>query len=158
MIQRFSLHFQNTLTDMLFLKNSIQIIALECMVSTEQATNLYTMKPKILENDQLKAITIHLGNGASMAAVNENGESIDTTLGFRYHFVDWHGNQKWRYRSFCDFYMVEELGFFTRGENILNKESGMLYLGGSSDARDINEKCEQGDADAKLTLELYLQN
>ena len=31
----------------------------------------------------------------------------------------------------------------------------MLGLGGSSDARDINEKCEQGDADAKLTLELY---
>ncbi len=84
----------------------------------EQATNLYTMKPKkILKNDHLKAITIHLGNGASMAAVNENGESIDTTLGFGATLWIGDGNQKWRHRSFCDFLHGRRIRlFFTRGE------------------------------------------
>ena len=104
----------------------------------------------------MKAITIHLGNGASMAAVNENGESIDTTLGFGPLCGLVMGTRSGDIDPSVIFYMVEELGFSLQEvKNILNKESGMLGLGGSSDARDINEKCEQGDADAKLTLELY---
>ena len=43
---------------------------------------VYNEAKKILKNEELKAITIHLGNGASMAAIDKNGESIDTTLGF----------------------------------------------------------------------------
>ena len=87
----------------------------------------------------MKAITIHLGNGASMAAVNENGESIDTTLGFIYFIGLAMGTRSGDIDPSVIF-MVELGFFFTRGENILNKESGMLGLGGSSDARDINEK------------------
>ncbi len=117
---------------------------------------VYNEAKKILKNDHLKAITIHLGNGASMAAVNENGESIDTTLGFGPLCGLAMGTRSGDIDPSVIFYMVEELGFSLQEvKNILNKESGMLGLGGSSDARDINEKCEQGDADAKLTLELY---
>ena len=97
------------------------------MVSMEQATNLYTMKPKILKNDHLKAITIHLGNGASMAAVNENGESIDTTLGFGPLCGLAMGTRSGDIDPSVIFYMVEELGFSLQEvKNILNKESGML--------------------------------
>ena len=117
---------------------------------------VYNEAKKILKNEELKAITIHLGNGASMAAVNENGESIDTTLGFGPLCGLAMGTRSGDIDPSVIFYMVEELGFSLQEvKNILNKESGMLGVGGSSDARDINEKCEQGDADAKLTLELY---
>ena len=40
-------------------------------------------------------------------------------------------------------------------KNILYKESGMLGLSGSSDARDVAAKYEAGDSNAKLTFELY---
>ena len=117
---------------------------------------VYSEAKKFLKNDELKAITIHLGNGASMAAIDKDGKSIDTTLGFGPLCGLAMGTRSGDIDPSVIFYMVEELGFSLQEvKNILNKESGMLGLGGSSDARDINEKCEQGDADAKLTLELY---
>ena len=82
---------------------------------------VYNEAKKILKNDHLKAITIHLGNGASMAAVNENGESIDTTLGFGPLCGLAMGTRSGDIDPSVIFYMVEELGFSLQEvKNILN--------------------------------------
>jgi len=64
-----------------------------------------------------------------MAAVNENGESIDTTLGFGPLCGLAMGTRSGDIDPSVIFYMVEELGFSLQEvKNILNKESGMLVM------------------------------
>ena len=117
---------------------------------------VYSEAKKFLKNDELKAITIHLGNGASMAAIDKDGKSIDTTLGFGPLCGLAMGTRSGDIDPSVIFHMVEQLHIpLEQVKSILNKESGMLGIGGSSDARDIGEKYEQGDTDAKLTLDLY---
>ena len=117
---------------------------------------VYSEAKKFLKNDELKAITIHLGNGASMAAIDKDGKSIDTTLGFGPLCGLAMGTRSGDIDPSVIFHMVEQLNIpLEQVKSILNKESGMLGIGGSSDARDIGEKYEQGDTDAKLTLDLY---
>lgn len=117
---------------------------------------VYSEAKKHLQKNDLKAITIHLGNGASITAIDQDGKSKDTTLGFGPLCGLAMGTRSGDLDPSVIFYMVEELGLtLNQVKTILNKESGMLGLGGSSDARDIGDKYTQGDADAQLTLDLY---
>ncbi|MVN90848.1 acetate/propionate family kinase [Mucilaginibacter aquatilis] len=102
-----------------------------------------------------KLISIHLGNGCSMAAVN-NGQSVDTSMGFGPLSGLIMGTRSGDIDATVVFYLVNQLGYdIEQVSNLLNKRSGMLGLTGHSDMRDITAAIEQGDEQAKLAYNLY---
>lgn len=109
-----------------------------------------------LKNKQLKNVTIHLGNGSSMAAVNEEGKCIDTSMGLTPLDGLVMGTRSGSIDASVVFYLGEELAMpFAEVKQLLNKKSGMLGLAGSSDARDVSEKYHKNDPNAVLCYEMY---
>jgi acetate kinase len=99
-----------------------------------------------------KIITIHLGNGCSMAAIKD-GKSIDTTLGFAPMNGLIMGTRSGDVDQSVIFHLVNALGYSLDEVNtMLQKESGMLGLTGFSDLRDIQLQAEQGNAECQLAL------
>ncbi len=112
-----------------------------------------------LTNDDiknLKIITCHLGNGASVAAI-ENGKSVDTSMGLtpleglvmgtRCGDID---------PAIVSFLMNKKKMSIAEVNNIMNKKSGVLGISGvSSDFRDIEEAVKDGDCRAKLALDKF---
>jgi acetate kinase len=102
-----------------------------------------------------KFISIHLGNGCSMAAVN-NGQSVDTSMGFGPLSGLIMGTRSGDIDPTVIFYLVNQLGYdINQVSGLLNKRSGMLGLTGRSDMRDITAAIAQGDEQAKLAYDLY---
>ena len=107
-----------------------------------------------LQKPESKIITIHLGNGCSMAAIKD-GLPIDTSLGFGPANGLIMGTRAGDIDQSVVFYMQEHLGYsISEVNDILNKKSGMLGLTGFSDLRDIEEAAASGDATCKLALEM----
>ena len=106
-----------------------------------------------LELGYSKIITCHLGNGSSIAAV-VNGKSIDTSMGFTPLEGLIMGTRCGNVDPDVVTYIQEKEGFSpSEMSKVLNKKSGFLGLSGvSSDARDLNEAANEGNARAKLTL------
>lgn len=100
-------------------------------------------------------ITCHLGNGASITAI-QAGRSIDTSMGFTPLEGLMMGTRSGDLDPSIIFYL-EERGFdFHDLQNTLNKKSGLLGLSGiSSDLRDIEAAAEAGDCNAIEALETY---
>jgi acetate kinase len=108
-----------------------------------------------LGKSKSKFISIHLGNGCSMAAVN-NGQSVDTSMGFGPLSGLIMGTRSGDIDPTVVFYLVNQLGYdIDQVSNLLNKRSGMLGLTGQSDMRDITAAIEAGDDNAKLAYDLY---
>lgn len=117
---------------------------------------VYVEAKKYLNNPRLKAITIHLGNGSSMTAIDENGHSVDTSLGFGALCGLIMGTRSGDIDPAAIFHMMEEMGMsLAEVKDVLYKKSGMLGLAGSSDARDVRAKYNQGDKNAHLCYEMY---
>ncbi len=117
---------------------------------TKRAANLLG-KPL----DKLNIITIHLGNGASMAAI-KNGKSIDTTLGLTPLPGLVMGTRSGDIDPGVIFYLNETLGYSLADiKSLLNKESGLKGLAGNNDMRGVTERAEQGDKEANLAIEVY---
>lgn len=106
--------------------------------------------------EDIKIVTCHLGNGASVSAV-KNGKSIETTMGFtpleglamgtRCGSID---------PSIVTFIQDNERLSTKEVDDILNKKSGVLGISGvSSDFRDIEIKAEEGNTRAKLALDVF---
>ncbi len=105
----------------------------------------------------LKIITCHLGNGASLCAV-KNGVSVDTSMGFtpleglamgtRCGNID---------PAIVTFLMKEEGLSVDEVNDLLNKKSGVLGISGiSSDFRDIEDAAfNKDDRRAKLALKIF---
>jgi acetate kinase len=104
----------------------------------------------------LRIITCHLGNGASIAAV-KHGKSVDTSMGFtpleglvmgtRSGAID---------PAIIPFLMKKEGMSPEQIDNYLNKKSGVLGLSGiSSDFRDIEEAAKGGNERAQLALDIF---
>ncbi|MGV3024695.1 acetate kinase [Clostridium thermobutyricum] len=104
----------------------------------------------------LKIITCHLGNGASLAAI-KNGECIDTSMGFTPLDGIVMGTRSGSIDPAVVLYMATDLGYSVDEINsILNKKSGVLGLSGiSSDFRDLQEQLEKGNERATLALEVF---
>jgi acetate kinase len=99
-----------------------------------------------------KIITIHLGNGCSMTAV-QDGKSIDHTLGFGPMNGLIMGTRSGDIDQSVIFYLVNTLGYsLDKVNTLLQKESGMLGLTGYSDLRDIEAQAEKGDENSQLAL------
>lgn len=107
--------------------------------------------------EDLKIITCHLGNGASITAV-ENGKSVDTSMGFTPLAGVTMGTRTGDIDASVIPFLMEKEGIEDVNEviNIFNKKSGVLGLSGvSSDMRDIEEAADSGNERARLTLDLY---
>ncbi|NLB87933.1 MAG: acetate kinase [Syntrophomonadaceae bacterium] len=106
--------------------------------------------------DECKIITLHLGNGASMAAIKD-GKVVDTTMGFTPLEGLVMGTRSGDLDPAIVFFLMEKLGMNTQeANNYFNKKSGMLGLSGvSNDLRDILEAANSGNERAKLALEVY---
>ena len=106
-----------------------------------------------LELNNSKIITCHLGNGSSIAAV-VNGKSIDTSMGFTPLEGLIMGTRCGNLDPDVVTYLQEKEGLSaSEMSQILNKKSGFMGLSQvSSDARDLDEAANEGNAKAKLTL------
>jgi len=108
-----------------------------------------------LNKSDSKLISIHLGNGCSMAAVSD-GKSIDTSMGFGPLSGLMMGTRSGDIDPTIVFYLVNQLGYdIDQVSNLLNKRSGMLGLTGFSDMRDIRKAISEGDPIAKLAYDMY---
>lgn len=108
-----------------------------------------------LQKPDAKLITIHLGNGCSVAAVR-GGQSLDTSMGFSPLAGLVMGTRSGDVDPAVLLYLLGPLGYSTEQVNtLLNKESGMLGLTGSNDMRDIGAALAASDARAALAYDLY---
>jgi acetate kinase len=103
-----------------------------------------------------KIITIHLGNGASMAAI-KNGKSIDTSMGLTPVEGLIMGTRSGDLDLGVLTYIMrkEQIGI-TTANTLINKFSGMLGVSGvSSDMREIEEAASKGEKRPVLALGMY---
>lgn len=107
-----------------------------------------------LQNPQARIITLHLGNGASMAAI-KGKVSIDTSMGFGPNSGLIMGTRSGDLDPTVLFYLLGRGYTFENLSEILNKQSGMLALSGKSDMRDIGQAYENKDPKAHLSYEMY---
>ncbi|MFR9239663.1 MAG: acetate/propionate family kinase [Clostridium baratii] len=104
----------------------------------------------------LKIITCHLGNGASIAAV-KNSKCIDTTMGFTPLAGIPMGTRSGNIDPSIIPYLIEECGYtIEEVSKSLNNSSGVLGISGvSSDFRDIEEAANEDNKRAKLALDIF---
>lgn len=106
--------------------------------------------------ENLRLISCHLGNGASIAAI-EGGKSIDTSMGFTPLAGVAMGTRSGNIDPALIPFIMEKTGK-TVDEvlDILNRQSGMLGVSGlSSDLRDLSTAAEEGDERAIIALEVF---
>jgi acetate kinase len=102
-----------------------------------------------------KVITIHLGNGCSMAAVNA-GKCVDTSMGLTPLDGLIMGTRSGNIDPSVIFYLIDQTGLNPHEVNeILNKQSGMTGLTGYSDMRDIKKLMNDPASGAKLAYDMY---
>lgn len=106
--------------------------------------------------EDLKIITCHLGNGASIAAV-KNGKSLDTTMGLTPVEGLMMGTRCGDLDLGAMLFMMEKEGLDLKGANsLINKTSGVIGISGISfDMRDVEKAADQGNARARLALDMY---
>ncbi|WBA42153.1 acetate/propionate family kinase [Hymenobacter canadensis] len=110
---------------------------------------------RYLGQPDARVITVHLGNGCSMAATVA-GRAVDTSMGFGPMNGLVMGTRAGDTDQAVIFHLVEQLGYSLDDvKNLLNKESGMLGLTGHSDMRDITRLLNEGDPRARLAYDLY---
>ena len=104
----------------------------------------------------LDAITVHLGNGCSMAAV-KGGKSIDTSMGLTPLEGLVMGTRSGDIDPGAVFFLMEKEGLDLAGVNcLLNKRSGLAGLSGvSNDMRELHEAARAGDARARLAIDAF---
>ncbi len=118
---------------------------------TERAAELLNRR---LEDTRL--ISCHLGNGASIAAV-EGGKSLDTSMGFTPLAGVTMGTRSGNIDPALIPYIMEQTGKSVEEVlDVLNKQSGMLAISGfSSDLRDIEIEASKGHSRAQLALDVF---
>ncbi len=109
---------------------------------------------ELLGKKDSKIITLHLGNGCSMTAI-ENGKSIDHTLGFGPQNGLIMGTRSGDIDQAVVLHMIDKMGYTPKEvADLLQKKSGMLGLTGLSDMRDIETAAKNGDKQAQLALDM----
>ena len=117
---------------------------------TMQAAKLLNKKP-----EDLKLITLHLGNGSSITAV-KNGKSVDTTMGFTPLAGLPMGTRSGDIDPAILEFVADKKGMtVSEVTSVLNKKSGVLGVSEiSSDFRDL-EAAAANDEKAKLALDMF---
>lgn len=111
-----------------------------------------------LNNEKLKVITCHIGNGASLCAIDE-GKVVDTSMGFTPVAGVMMGTRCGDIDSGILEYVCNKTGkTISEVTNDLNKKSGFLGISGiSSDARDVENAAMEGNKMAILAENMYAQ-
>lgn len=106
--------------------------------------------------EDLKIITCHLGNGASIAAI-KNGKCVDTTMGFTPLEGLVMGTRCGNIDPAVVTYLIDELGYTSQEVNtLMNKKSGIFGVSGvSSDFRDVEAAADKGSKEAQIALDLF---
>lgn len=108
--------------------------------------------------EDLKIITCHLGNGASVAAV-DGGKCVDTSMGFTPLEGLIMGTRCGDIDAAILPFLMEKEGLDAKGlSDLMNKQSGVYGMTGiSSDFRDIEGAAAKGDEKAQVALDAYVQ-
>jgi len=111
----------------------------------------YTGIPK----EYLNVITIHLGNGSSMAAI-KNGHCVDTSMGMTPLEGLVMGTRSGDTDPSLPFFLSRELNMkLSDIEELLNKESGLKGICGTNDMREILKRRNDGDTLANIAIQIY---
>jgi acetate kinase len=104
---------------------------------------------------RLNLITLHLGNGASAAAV-AGGRCIDTSMGFTPLEGLVMGTRSGDLDPAIVFFLHREAGMPVEEiDELLNKESGLKGLTGANDMREVERRAAAGDGAAREALDVY---
>ena len=110
---------------------------------------------KFLGIENINAITLHLGNGASMAAI-KNGKCIDTTMGLTPLEGLIMGTRSGDLDPAILFYLARKNDLSIDDlDEMLNKQSGLKGICGSNDMREVERMADNGDKKAKLALDMF---
>ena len=105
--------------------------------------------------DSLNLITLHLGNGASAAAI-QAGKSIDTSMGMTPLEGLIMGTRCGDVDPAIHGYLHRATGMpLEEVERVLNNQSGLKGICGSNDMREAGRLADAGDPRAKLALDMY---
>lgn len=106
--------------------------------------------------EELRIISCHIGNGTSIAAI-DGGESIDTSMGFTPLAGVTMGTRSGNIDPALIPFIMQKTGQNAEEVlNVLNKESGLLGISGtSSDLRDLESDAEEGKERAQLALDVF---
>ncbi len=111
-----------------------------------------TLKQKL---EETTCITVHLGNGCSMAAI-KNGRCVDTSMGLTPLAGLVMGTRSGDVDPALHAFLADHKKLSIRDiDNLLNKQSGLLGLCGKSDMRDIHDQIAMGNEDADLALKIF---
>ena len=103
----------------------------------------------------LNLITIHLGNGCSMAAIQE-GKSVDTSMGLTPLAGLMMGTRSGDIDPAIVYFLERETGMEVEAiDRLLNHECGLKGITGENDLRVVVQQYEAGDDAARLALEMY---
>lgn len=113
---------------------------------------------QLLDKEDINIITVHLGNGSSIAAV-KNGKCYDTSMGLTPLEGLLMGTRSGDLDPTVMTFLMNEKGYSADEMNqILNKKSGVLGISGiSSDFRDLEEEAEKGNYRAQLALDMFIE-
>lgn len=106
--------------------------------------------------EEIKMITLHLGNGSSITAV-KNGKSIDNSMGFTPLEGVLMGTRSGNIDPAIVPFIMEKEGLSPDEiNNYLNKQCGVYGVSGvSSDFRDLEDAANKGNTRAKLALQIF---
>jgi acetate kinase len=109
------------------------------------------------DSDSLRIVSCHLGNGCSLAAIN-NGKSVDTTMGFTPLEGLMMGTRSGSVDPGILTYLIREKKLTGEQlDEILNKRSGLLGVSGiSEDMREILAARNAGNSRAQLAFDIYV--
>ena len=107
--------------------------------------------------EDLKIITCHLGNGSSVAAI-QNGKCVDTTMGLTPLAGLPMGTRSGDMDAgVMEFIMKKHNLSIDEMMTILNKKSGVLGISGvSSDFRDLENASKEGNTRAQLAIDVFI--
>lgn len=113
---------------------------------------------EILGRKDLKLITCHIGNGASISAIKD-GKCINTSMGLTPNAGLIMGTRCGDIDATIIPYIMDKTNLTTKEiDNILNKESGLLAISKkSSDSRDIEEGISNNDPNCILAQKMYVR-
>jgi acetate kinase len=105
--------------------------------------------------EEVSLITLHLGNGASAAAI-QNGKCMDTSMGLTPLEGLVMGTRCGDVDPAIHFYLMRQTGMSANEiEKLLNSQSGLKGICGMNDMRQIQQKAEAGDERAMLALDMF---
>lgn len=108
-----------------------------------------------IAKDQFNCVTCHMGNGSSFTAVKD-GKSYDTSMGMTPLEGIVMGTRCGDVDAGIPNYLAANVNMsFADIDNALNKKSGLLGISGvSSDMRDLWKAASEGNARAKLAIDV----